>query len=186
MKDFKITGKDDLLITHLLKFYSHPLHLSVFIEIVTEGKHISLRQLDYFSTNFTKPSNNPVIINGIDIHTDYKNHLKGFKKQYFDPFCRRQRILLTGKNFNIKKLLEKQELSKQLEFDYEYTNLKDSDTGIITTVGQLNFFKWCIEKKVIQYVYENSNKIEQNMKNKKLEKNSILYASTQEVMITFK
>ena len=56
----------------------------------------------------------------------YKSQLSGFQKKFFDPFCRRSRI-----NF--------------------YFN-DDIDNPIVTTVGQLNFFKWAIENHIISFL----------------------------------
>ena len=36
-------------------------------------------------------------------------------------------------------------------------------TCIETTIGQLNFFKWAIENKVIDYIYEHYDDIEKDM-----------------------
>ena len=55
---------------------------------------------------------------------NYKSQLKAFSKKQFDPFCRRKRI----------------------KFDYEKSK------NIITTIGQLNFFKWIIENKILDYI----------------------------------
>lgn len=157
-----ITGKDDLLIQKLLLFYSNPLYLNIFTEIVVRGKHISLRLLDFFSTNYTKKTKVYLNKNNcVDIYSDYKKHLKGFKKQYFDPFCRRKRVLLYSEECNLLKdnLMEK----KSLNLKYKFCKNKKANSEIITTVGQLNFFKWCIEKGVIQYILQNNKIIEDNM-----------------------
>ena len=36
---------------------------------------------------------------------------------------------------------------------------------IMTTVGQLNFFRWFIEKKIIDFIEENRKDIEEDMNN---------------------
>ena len=66
---------------------------------------------------------------------DYKNQLKAYSKKQFDPFCRRERISFNDINNN----------------------------EIITTVGQLNFFKWAIENKIIEYIYNHFEDIENDM-----------------------
>ena len=66
---------------------------------------------------------------------DYKNQLKAYAKIYFDPFCRRDRI-----NFIYGKGDE-----------------------LLTTVGQLNFFRWAIENNIIEYTVANMEIIEKDM-----------------------
>ena len=43
-----------------------------------------------------------------------------------------------------------------------------NDTCIITTIGQLNFFKWFISKKIFDYVFDNKEEIfnDMNKRNK--------------------
>ena len=62
---------------------------------------------------------------------DYKNQLKAYSKKQFDPFCRRERIII-----NIS------DLSWKIFDDKDDNKCKDNE--LITTVGQLNFFKWFI------------------------------------------
>lgn len=69
------------------------------------------------------------------MYIDYRTQLKAFSKHNFDPFKRRDRI------------------------KYYYTH----DKFVITTVGQLNFFKWAIENNVLTMVAENKSAIENDM-----------------------
>ena len=74
-----------------------------------------------------------------NVHSSYKSQLKAWNKKYFDPFSRGDRI----------------------PFFLE-------DDCLITTIGQLNFFKWFITYNVLDYVDDKIDKIEQDMnKNKK-------------------
>ncbi len=66
---------------------------------------------------------------------DYKAQLKAYSKKLFDPFCRRERISFIDHDNN----------------------------ELITTVGQLNFFRWAIENKIIEFITENFDDIEQDM-----------------------
>jgi hypothetical protein len=155
----KIVSREDLLLKKLLHFYSTPDYLKIFIKIVEQGTSISLRLLDFFSTSYSK--HNRVYINLVDVHTDYKNRLSSYKKSCFDPFCRSQRIFVTCKNGNIR------EDSKRYDLDYVYIDdiskyIKRTD-GIITTVGQLNFFQWCIEKNIFGYIIKNIENIHKYM-----------------------
>jgi hypothetical protein len=64
--------------------------------------------------------------------------LKAYSKKWFDPFCRWDRISIPYK----------------------------TGTSIETTIGQLNFFKWAIENRVINYIEENYTVIENDMNNR--------------------
>ena len=68
-------------------------------------------------------------------YLDYKSQLKAFSKKQFDPFCRRDRIM------------------------FYYSEGKH----IVTTVGQLNFFRWAIQNKVLTHIKNNLDKIEKDM-----------------------
>jgi len=171
---FQISGREEILIPSVFEFYSNKKHMEIFNEIVVKGEYISLRLFDYFATNYSKQNKVHIDKTGTDIYTAYKQNLKGYKKEYFDPFCRRKRIALRGKNFNISELNNVKKYKKLL---FTFTELKsenelskknnDNADIIITTIGQLNFFKWCIQSDIIPYILKHSKKIEQLMSSKK-------------------
>jgi hypothetical protein len=134
----KIISKVDLLMKSLSKFYAVESNISILLPIVQGTSKISLRVLDWFVTNYCK-KNNIILTNksgtNIIVHMDYKNQLKAYAKIYFDPFCRRDRI-----NFIYGKGHE-----------------------LLTTVGQLNFFRWAIENNIIEYTVSNMEIIEKDM-----------------------
>lgn len=137
MSKKNVTSKDDLLMIPLTNFFSNKRNLNKMLNIVNGKSKISLRILDWFVTNYSKKNN---IIYNIKkeqfiVYLNYKSQLKAYSKKYFDPFCRRKRIIF-------------------------YDN---SGTEIVTTVGQLNFFKWAIECKVINYIDKNIELIEKDM-----------------------
>ena len=99
---------------------------------------ISLRVVDWFVTNYSKKhavhfktSKDKTCI----VWQEYKQKLRGYSKQRFDPFCRHNRIRF---------------------------HLLDSKS-IITTVGQLNFFRWAIENEILLYIRTNREAIEKDM-----------------------
>jgi len=134
----KIISKVDLLMKSLSKFYAVDSNISILLPIVQGTSKVSLRVLDWFVTNYCK-KNNIILTNkngmNIIVHMDYKNQLKAYAKIYFDPFCRRDRI-----NFIYGKGHE-----------------------LLTTVGQLNFFRWAIENNIIEYTVSNMEIIEKDM-----------------------
>lgn len=138
--------KETLLFQSLMKFYSIKSNLDTLLPIIEQKSNISLRILDWLVTNYSKKYNVTYEIykNGIKnlffIYLSYKNQLKAYSKKYFDPFCRRNRITIN------------------------LSTLSDERSGIITTtIGQLNFFRWFIENKLLNYVLINVNKIDEDM-----------------------
>ena len=112
---------------------------------IVKNKEISLRVIDWFVTNYSKKYN--VVIDGkYIIYIEYKSQLKAYTKKYFDPFCRRERLNCCYRNIEID-----------------------------TTVGQLNFFKWMIQNKILDYIYENLDKIDKDMNIVSKNKNYELY-----------
>jgi hypothetical protein len=138
-----VLSKIDLLMSSLSKFYLDEKNINILIPIVNGVSKISLRVLDWFVTNFCKKHNTVIHFQREDkpqkliVHLDYKNQLKAYSKKQFDPFCRRERI-----NFIYGKGNE-----------------------LLTTVGQLNFFRWAIEHHVLDYINDNLEIIELDMNN---------------------
>ena len=146
------TTQNDLLLVNLLTFYSvydcdgiyNPNNnLDKMLKIITGETKISLRIIDWFTTNYAKKyfiiynidgsSNN--IPRRFKVYNEYKLKLDSYGKNRFDPFCRWDRI------------------------NIPYTNGK----FIETTIGQLNFFKWALENQLIDYINHYYNDIERDM-----------------------
>lgn len=151
-----ITSKQALLIIPITKFFTNSFYLNKLIEIL-KGESISLRLVDWFVTNYCKKYNviynlndyktdQPQVIstelpsfdNFIIVHSNYKGQLKAYSKRNFDPFCRRNRI----------------------RFYYE------DGKYFITTVGQLNFFKWALENGIINFITKHLKEIDEDMNNR--------------------
>ena len=132
-----INGKSLLLLESLIDYYKVNMH--IFTCILINKNSISLRILDWLVTNYSKKHNVIYSINNthFNVYLDYKNQLKAYSKKLFDPFCRRERILF---------------------FDHD-------GKEIITTVGQLNFFRWALENKILDYILEHFDDIENDMNN---------------------
>lgn len=169
-----LTGKQYLLLIPLTKFYCVEENITKLKTILEGRSTLSLRLVDWFVTNYSKK--NLVMYNlkkikkeyssnkinnlenikikisddndsGIDdeeyftdyfnVFSNYRAQLKSLNKKNFDPFCRRSRIKF-------------------------YYGKSDNDF-IITTVGQLNFFKWAIENYILEYVAKNITEIEEDM-----------------------
>lgn len=131
------THKQDLLMASLQNFYIQQKNITTLLDILQNDSKISLRIIDWFATNYSKKNNTNYMVNNTQfiVYISYKLQLKGYSKKQFDPFCRRERI------------------------NFYYTN-KDF---IVTTVGQLNFFRWAIKNKVITYIQKHIDVIEKDM-----------------------
>jgi hypothetical protein len=145
------TTQNDLLLKNLLSFYKTDIdgvynphnNLDKMLKIITGESKISLRIVDWFATNYAKKYYTLYTIDQtIDnvtrrfkVYDDYKLKLKAYSKKRFDPFCRWDRISIP---YTIGKFIE-------------------------TTIGQLNFFKWALENKVIDYIETNYDTIEKDM-----------------------
>jgi hypothetical protein len=137
------TTQNSLLLSNLLSYYKDSDKIEQMLRIINGEANISLRIVDWFTTNYAKKhytvynlSSNPT--KRFKVYVDYKLKLRSYSKKKFDPFCRWDRISIPYKN----------------------------DTSIETTIGQLNFFKWAIENKVIEYIEENYDTIEKDMNNR--------------------
>ena len=133
-----MVNSKDILLMNNINNYFNVNSINNILDIIQGKSKISLRLLDWFVTNYSKT--NIVIINGINIYLNYKSQLKAFSKKQFDPFCRRERIV------------------------YYYSQ----NDSILTTVGQLNFFKWLLEYDILDYIDNNLKEIENNMNKNKI------------------
>lgn len=126
--------KPELVILSLQKFYNSRKDLDVIMPYLLGTAPISLRLIDWFVTNYCRKNFIGYTLNGQEflVYVSYKSQLKAYSKQFFDPNCRRERIV-----FQIN--------------GYE---------PFRTTVGKLNFFRWAFETKIIDYITENYEDIQ--------------------------
>jgi sulfur relay (sulfurtransferase) DsrC/TusE family protein len=116
-------------------------NLMKMMKIINGDEKISLRIVDWFVTNYAKKYYtvyNIVKKNEVcrfKVYNDYKLKLKAYAKNRFDPFCRWERIRIPY----------------------------DDENFMETTIGQLNFFKWALENKIIDYIDTNYEAIESDM-----------------------
>jgi len=145
--------QDDLLLHNLMNFYDNQDHMKTIQTIVNGKSRVSLRIIDWFVTNYAKKYDTEYIIRmrtGIlkdlvedcvfKVYHRYKLQLKAYSKKRFDPFCRWDRISIPCKN---------DELGDECFME--------------TTIGQLNFFKWAIENRILDYIDKNYVEIEKDM-----------------------
>ena len=132
----------DITLKNLYEFYLTNDNIHIILPIITSNSNISIRVIDWFVTNYAKKNN---IIYELDdncengkffnVYLQYKCQLKSYKKKIFDPFCRKEKI------------------------GFYYDEYK----CVITTIGQLNFFKWTIKYDVLKYIKNNLKDITDDM-----------------------
>ena len=123
--------KSTILLTSINAFYSFPENRTTLLNILSKSSGISLRNLEWFITNYSKKNNLTYKTRDgkiFSVHCAYKSSLDGYSKKLFDPFCRSEKI--------------------------HYT-LPGTSEEISTTVAQLNFIKWCIKNNVVEYIQDN-------------------------------
>lgn len=141
LSTIQISSQENILLTNIEKFYkSNRKQAKDVINIIRGHSIISMRLIDFFVTNYSKKYriNYKIKLNNTEeifnVYSSYKSQLKAYNKKYFDPFSRGNRIPFF---FN--------------------------DDCIITTIGQLNFFKWFFQYKVNEYIVKNMAKIEEDL-----------------------
>ena len=113
-------SQNDLLLHKLMEFYNKENNLDKMLKIINGESRISLRIVDWFSTNYAKKNvttYDTETCMRFKVYNDYKLKLKAYSKRRFDPFCRWDRIKMPFGN---------------------------KEYSIETTIGQLNFFKWAL------------------------------------------
>lgn len=129
----KIECKPELVITSLQRFYSTHPEIGKVLTYLTGEAPISLRIIDWFITKYSRKNFVRYTLNEQDflVYLSYKGQLKAYSKQYFDPNCRRERIM-----FKIPGC-----------------------ESFMTTIGKLNFFRWALETNILEYIEENEEEI---------------------------
>jgi hypothetical protein len=122
-------SRSDILLESIKNFYNDEKNSRYLYDILEKRKGISLRNLEWFITDYSKKKNLAYTTSdgkNFSVHCAYKSSLDGYSKKLFDPFCRTQK------------------------FEYEIPN--SDGIKIQTTVAQLNFIKWCIQHNIIDYI----------------------------------
>lgn len=138
--NIEFTSQELMLLKSLNIFYEDTKIYNLLHSIINGYNFISRRTIEYFVTNYSLNEKSNYIIKEkgfkikFNVHTSYKDQLKAYKKKYFDPFGRGIRIPFFSK-----------------------------DNCIITTIGQLNFYKWFFSKKIYDYLLENYDIVQKSL-----------------------
>ena len=133
IKDF--IGKEIHYYNMIDKFFSkcNNTMIEKMINIINGDNLVSLRFLDWFVTRYCylyklsiNVNNEFVKEDNLNINISYKAQLKSFKKKNFDPFRRKKKFYYNIRTYNV-----------------------------LTTIGQLNFFRWAFSNNIISYTEDN-------------------------------
>ena len=122
----KIECKPELVISSLQKFYATHPEIDKVLKYLNGDAPLSLRIIDWFVTKYSRKNFIRYMLNGQEflVYLSYKGQLKAYSKQYFDPNCRRERIMFKIPNYD----------------------------QFMTTIGKLNFFRWALESNILEYI----------------------------------
>jgi hypothetical protein len=126
-------NKNDILLNSINNFYSDDKNKTTLLNILDKSSGISLRNLEWFITNYAKKNHTSYETRDgklFTVHCAYKSSLNGYSKQLFDPFCRAKKIIYI---------------------------VPGTVHEIHTTLAQLNFIKWCIKNNIIDYICDNKD-----------------------------
>jgi hypothetical protein len=136
----------ELLLKYVVKYYTQDggRNLSKIIPIIERTSEVSLRLLDWFIVSYAKENDVTYMWQGkaFNVFSNYRQQLNHYSKKYFDAFRRHTRTYIYYENVKTKKT---------------------TDT-VETTLGQLVFFKWCMDNGLIDYVSKNVDQITEHMK----------------------
>jgi len=144
MKQKKTINTDfnTALLNDLVDFYKQEQNIKLLLQYINGYKdkknkiNISLRLIDWFIIYYSNKNTITIKLNKdkkiqlFNIYTSYKQQLKSYSKELFDPFRRNNKIFFTA-------------------------TIDDNAHNISTTLGQLNFFRWLIEHQIFDYIVNN-------------------------------
>jgi len=142
-----IVDKDTLIKNSLLSFFSDTKNFQIFYNVVNKKTEYSLRVLEWFVSKYAEK--NDIVYtfetpNGktkeFNVFLDYRNQLTSYQKKCFDMFRRQSR--------------------------FSISNPDNPKIEMLTTVGQMNFFKWAIENQVLDYVSNHLMEIKEDLPKK--------------------
>ena len=144
----KQSNKSKLVLKSLFNnFYNKEENKIIVANIINRKASYSRRILEWFCSNYSKRKGTVIKLKSgknFDVYKSYKLQLDAYQKKQFDPF--------------------KRDREGYSPFELEYTQ-NGEEKKIKTTVGQLNFFKWCIDNEIIDYIEKNTQIIKEDMKN---------------------
>lgn len=122
----------------LVEFFKDRKNLDRVLPIINRTSPLSLRLLDWFIVCYSREKRVVYRLDNsqlIDVYASYRAQLKQYSKKFFDPFKRSGRF-----------------------------HIEIADQVIESTIGQLCFFRWAIQTRVLDYIDRNAHIIADEMK----------------------
>ena len=97
-----MSSRSDVLLQSIHEFYQDPGHFELLKSILEKKSGVSLRNLEWFITDYSKKKNFAYTTKTgklFSVHMSYKSSLDGYSKKLFDPFCRTEKIEFRGADF---------------------------------------------------------------------------------------
>lgn len=133
-----IMSSDQILLSSISSFFEDKENLVKMMDVL-RNQSVSMRVIDWFVSNYSKKNNYVFATKEegklFNVYLEYKSSLKSYSKRFFDPFCRGPRV----------------------EF------MDHNGKEFLTTVGQLNFFRWVIKNGLIEECKKIIEDVEQDM-----------------------
>lgn len=166
--EFKST--EDYLMRYLDRFFkaSPTVIEQRMVPIVEEQSKISLRFIENFVTKYCHEK--PVFIKHtnhfVNIYDDYQSQLDSYDKKKFDPF-KRKHSKRPARKRTTRRTNEEPEEDNEPDSDQSNSHLLfypfSDNRYILTSIGQLNFFRWLIENKILDYIEKNYDNLKKEM-----------------------
>lgn len=131
----------ETLYNELKEFYTYENINKILPIIDSTHEDITMTDINHFAVNYSREHNIYIIKknNVIFINDNYVSNRNVFKKKFFDPFCRKPKFLFKYKEKGVEK-------------------------SIITSIGQLNFYRWAIKLDIIKLVEKYKKEIKEDIK----------------------
>ncbi len=177
-------SSEDYLVRYLDRFFkaSPTVIEKRMVPIVAEQSKISLRFIENFVTKYCHEK--PVFIKSgkyyINVYDDYQSQLDSYDKKKFDPFKRKHskrpaRKRTTRRMSTADIVDEEPENTEEEPANSHLLFYPFSDNRfILTSIGQLNFFRWLIETKILDYIEKNYETLKKEMSNMDFSKKKLV------------
>lgn len=146
------TRATDNIMAKVEAFFSKPEHMGKLLPFLHGTSKISLRMVEWFVFVYCSTRTVDWFIGEdyFNVYLDYQAEMGDNKKQRFDPMGRKWR-----KETRKLKNGETTVVNVYHGINFYYTD----DDFVVTSVAQLNFFRWFIGKGILDYMLEHYDKL---------------------------
>lgn len=144
--------KDTLILNKLQARYRKDKEMKRWFLTFIQKPSVSLRTVEWLASSYSKRYNVSYYVKRPDgtrflfhMHSSYKSQIKAYTRNNFDPFRRK-----TSVTIHLPSL---------------QTTPQPGDTSL-TTLSQVNFFRWVFENDVIEYALKNLNSIQKDIESR--------------------